>query len=28
MRQHLEDYTLAGIAQAARGSAPWPELHH
>jgi Rrf2 family iron-sulfur cluster assembly transcriptional regulator len=28
MRQHLEDYTLAGIAQAAGGSAPWPELHH
>lgn len=28
MRQHLEDYTLAGIARAAGGSAPWPELHH
>ena len=28
MRQHLADYTLAKIAEAARGSAPWPELHH
>ena len=28
MRQHLDDYTLAGIAQAAGGYAPWPELHH
>ena len=28
MRQHLDDYTLAGITQAAGGSAPWPELHH
>ena len=28
MRQHLADYTLQGIADAARGSAPWPELHH
>ena len=28
MRHHLADYTLAKIAQAARGTAPWPELHH
>ena len=28
MRQHLADYTLAKIAQAARGTAQWPELHH
>jgi Rrf2 family protein len=28
MRHHLADYTLAKIAQAARGTAQWPELHH
>ncbi len=28
MRQHLEQYTLAGIAAAARGEAPWPEINH
>jgi hypothetical protein len=28
MRHHLADYTLQGIADAARGGAPWPELHH
>ena len=28
MRQHLSDYTLEGIADAARGRAPWPDLHH
>ena len=27
MRQHLEGYTLAGIAEISRGEAPWPELH-
>jgi Rrf2 family iron-sulfur cluster assembly transcriptional regulator len=28
MRHHLEQYTLAGIAAAARGDAPWPEINH
>lgn len=28
MRMHLEDYTLDKVAAAARGVAPWPELHH
>jgi Rrf2 family protein len=28
MRRHLEDYTLDRVADAARGVAPWPELHH
>ena len=28
MRQHLADYTLAKIAEAARGTAAWPELRH
>ncbi len=28
MRQHLEGFTLATIADAARGSAPWPESLH
>jgi len=28
MREHLEDYTLAKIASAAKGTSPWPELHH
>lgn len=28
MREHLADYTLAKIAQAARGEAPWPDLQH
>ena len=28
MKQHLEQYTLAGIANAARGVAPWPAIEH
>ena len=28
MREHLEDYTLAKIASAAKGTSPWPQLHH
>jgi Rrf2 family iron-sulfur cluster assembly transcriptional regulator len=28
MRRHLEGYTLASIAQVARGDAPWPSLDH
>jgi Rrf2 family iron-sulfur cluster assembly transcriptional regulator len=28
MRHHLEQYTLAGIAAAAKGAAPWPEINH
>ena len=28
MRHHLEQYTLAGIAAAARGEAPWPNINH
>ena len=28
MREHLADYTLAKIAQAARGESPWPDLQH
>ena len=28
MREHLEDYTLAKIASAAKGTSPWPKLHH
>jgi len=30
MRQHLDGYTLAGIAAIARGESPWPSLpdHH
>lgn len=28
MRQHLEGFTLASIADAARGSGPWPESLH
>ena len=28
MRQHLEQYTLAGLAAAARGEAPWPNIEH
>jgi Rrf2 family iron-sulfur cluster assembly transcriptional regulator len=28
MRQHLEGFTLASIADAARGTGPWPESLH
>ena len=28
MRQHLEGFTLASIADAARGTGPWPESPH
>lgn len=28
MRAHLDGYTLAGIADIARGDAPWPSLDH
>lgn len=28
MRNHLANYTLASIAAAARGNAPWPDLTH
>jgi Rrf2 family iron-sulfur cluster assembly transcriptional regulator len=28
MRAHLDGYTLAGIADIARGAAPWPSLDH
>ncbi len=27
MRQHLDSYTLAGIAAISRGEHPWPQLH-
>jgi hypothetical protein len=27
MREHLEGYSLAGIAAIAQGQAPWPQLH-
>lgn len=28
MRSHLEGFTLASIADAARGTGPWPEVGH
>ncbi len=28
MRQHLEGFTLANVAEAARGNSPWPESLH
>ena len=27
MREHLDGYSLAGIAAIAQGQAPWPQLH-
>jgi len=27
MREHLEGYSLAGIADIAEGNSPWPKLH-
>jgi hypothetical protein len=28
MRQHLEGFSLADVADAARGDGPWPESPH